>query len=1293
MKITLMASKEEIRRVSIFINGSEAELQLGQIERGSAKLKNELARLVPGTEAFKAKMLELRQTRQVLSDIKDDINGVGGAFGWLKTEVGKLGALATGFLGLQFITQEFQDIISQNAKFSDSISDIQKTTGMSELAVRRLQSSFKEIDTRSSRAELNSLAEVAGKLGITGEKDVLGFVRAADQINVALGKDLGNAEQAINDLGKLTEIFHIKDEYGLEDALLKTGSAINFLGAAGTANEGYIVEFTKRMGGIAPAAKMSIQDVMALGTVMDELGQPVEAAATSIGQFVVGMGKDTAKFASIAGMTKKAFEDLLSKDGTAALKAVLGNIQSSGQGIQGLADSMGLVGEDGARATAALGLLSNNLELLNTRQAESNKAFKEGTSLTQEYNIKNSNFAATLERLSKKFNALTSNSSLTDFLTSAVNGLDSFVTGLNKCMGFITGMMKLLGLGGAAWLSYSIYVGLANSQTLAFLVNLVRGETVMAMSRATTIALAGAKALLSGNLAKASQAMRLFTVATEANPIGALVAAVMTAAAAFYLYNDSVSDATKINNRIIDINAEAEKSYHKEKTAIEAAQNTLKTRNATKEQEANAIAKLRDLMPDHLKGYSDEEIAAGKATEAINKQIDAIMRKARAAAASKRLEDLEGDNIDILAKNRKGWDGLSFTDKAKARLTMPTMRGAFSGSSMKDAYYKGLQQQAEANNKEKAEILQAFGGDINYSESPRVNLTAPKSNTTFNLKDATKDQLDQQLEKDKKAIDQLKRGTEEYNKTASEMVAIRKRLKEIAKDTGEGGNGPDLAKRAAAAYKALQAQVKTLDDKAIEDSMSKNALELKNASDKYDALIAKEKDFLKTSGTTADQRLQTQKNINNLIAQKGEDLKNIRIRQEQEVGQKIKELRNALSNVYETELQKETNRINNFYDDLANKAATDDDWLDIEEARSKDLADAKIRDEKRFQEAVTEIKQQGEVASANADQVELARINKKYDDQIEALKKKFGLETTLTQEQQDAIDLINKNRKAETAKLDEDTSKKNMQFAVETAQKLSNAAFEMMSSSRQAEADAQVKTLEDQKDKELANKNLTEDQKAAIEDRYAKQEAALKLKAWEADKQAAEEQAIINGALAVGKALAQVGPLGAFVIPGIIAETAAQVAIIAARKPPAFEDGGYSAVDYKKPQGWVSSPTLFKNSASGRSFTAGEKYKTEYIVSSEQLKDPVVRDMVGAMEANRGVRRFEAGGYSNATAKLTVPNTTSTSTTVVQVDNSELVKEMRLTREAFKNVKVTQDYRAVKELDEKMAQIRTKANG
>lgn len=99
--------------------------------------------------------------------------------------------------------------------------------------------------------------------------------------------------------------------------------------------------------------------------------------------------------------------------------------------------------------------------------------------------------------------------------------------------------------------------------------------------------------------------------------------------------------------------------------------------------------------------------------------------------------------------------------------------------------------------------------------------------------------------------------------------------------------------------------------------------------------------------------------------------------------------------------------------------------------------------------------------------------------------------------------------------------------------------------------------MEKDKSAELSNKNLTNTQKKAIEDKYQK-EAAEKVKAFKAEQKASILQAVINGALAITKATSQTGILAPFVIPGIIASTAIQVATIIGQKPPQYAKGGYT---------------------------------------------------------------------------------------------------------------------------------------
>ena len=135
------------------------------------------------------------------------------------------------------------------------------------------------------------------------------------------------------------------------------------------------------------------------------------------------------------------------------------------------------------------------------------------------------------------------------------------------------------------------------------------------------------------------------------------------------------------------------------------------------------------------------------------------------------------------------------------------------------------------------------------------------------------------------------------------------------------------------------------------------------------------------------------------------------------------------------------------------------------------------------------------------------------------------------------------------------------QFAINQAQVIANTIFTINQQNRDAETNDILESLSMRKDAELANKNLTDAQRLQIEERYQQQEAEIKTRAWEAQKQAAIAQAIINGALAIGNILATVpgGPLNPATIASLAAaaiSTAAQVAVISNTQPPKFADGG-----------------------------------------------------------------------------------------------------------------------------------------
>jgi hypothetical protein len=135
-----------------------------------------------------------------------------------------------------------------------------------------------------------------------------------------------------------------------------------------------------------------------------------------------------------------------------------------------------------------------------------------------------------------------------------------------------------------------------------------------------------------------------------------------------------------------------------------------------------------------------------------------------------------------------------------------------------------------------------------------------------------------------------------------------------------------------------------------------------------------------------------------------------------------------------------------------------------------------------------------------------------------------------------------------------------VKFALTQAQVLSDTIFTINNNRLQTETDNLLSNLNTRRDAELANKDLTDAQRLQIEKRYQQEEAAIKTRAWESQKQAAIAQAAINGALAIVNILATVpgGPLNPATILSIAAATiatGAQIAIIESTKPPKFADG------------------------------------------------------------------------------------------------------------------------------------------
>ncbi|MDR1918403.1 MAG: phage tail tape measure protein [Tannerellaceae bacterium] len=356
----------------------------------------------------------------------DKINATGRSQMSMWDQLGKtikrLASYILVYFGFNQLMAGMKKVFAMNVELSDQLTDIQKTTGISGRALSELSDDINKIDTRTAVSELNKLAYEAGKIGMTAKEDVMGFVRAGNQIRVALGEDLG--EDAIKNIAKLNETMGVTKRLGVEKALLATGSAINELGQSSTASEAYLVDFAERLSGIASQAKLTIPQILALGSTLDQASQNVEVSATTMNRFITTLVSKTEQVAKAVGVTSKELSEALGRSTWEGLMLVVEKMAGKG-GLAALAPIMGDLGSEGARMTAVLGAISTKFEQLKVETDIANKSFVEATSITEEYRKKNENLAATVEKIGKNIRRWFMGSGMMDWLQRQLTGIEA----------------------------------------------------------------------------------------------------------------------------------------------------------------------------------------------------------------------------------------------------------------------------------------------------------------------------------------------------------------------------------------------------------------------------------------------------------------------------------------------------------------------------------------------------------------------------------------------------------------------------------------------------------------------------------------------------------------------------------------------------------------------------------------------------------------------------------------------------------------------------------------------------
>lgn len=1304
----------------ITVNGKQVKDSFAGISAEVKKLEQDLKHLTPGTEAFKKKAEELKEAKAQFERIKaevqqataalDQVTGSAGRAGsaleaagrksagfWESVKAVVTGNLLTGFLGQ--LTGMAKDSVGELLEISDAMTGVEKTSGLAAEKVRELWNDFDALDTRTDKKELLDIAQIGGRLGITDKEQLREFTEEIDKIYVALGDSFqGGLEAVTTKVGKLKNLFEETKNQNYGEALNAIGSALNELGANGTASEENISDFATRIGQLPGALKPTISQTLGLGAAFEESGIDAEIAASGYSRFMSVAGTNVEAFAKQMRMSAEEARALFE---TKPEEFFLKFAQSmKGLGAEGTAEVLKGLKLNTLEVQKAVGAAGDNADRFRELMHLAGEAMEEGTSIQEEFNKVNNNTAAIWEKIKKVWKETFTSDLVQGFFSYIVQAL-GWLTGVTSEAGNgvkvfrerIAFLAKTIGVCVAAVVSYKAAVSIAAvatkeawQQSLLYNAALKVKTALMQAGRAAALLFSAVIQFLSLNFKKAGESMQAFNAITKANPWGLLVAAIGAVVTYLALFNREQKEANRQAKLFKEIQADVSRAVEDEKRSINTLVGIINDETKSRREREIAMKKLQEIAPEYFKTLDIDKLKTDEGRRAIDQYIASLKTKRELERIQSKIKEKE-DSLDEAKKKhvteyKSKWNPANW------------------GSS-RDDYADTYEQELEKKKKYFQE-LQAKG------KLTQAQVDVAVQNWERDLKRYYKDKTDkvQELQDDIAALEKAEKELVEAQIKQDAQTAAPTTIGGSGTDsTGEGKGKKEKAKDYSKEYEAAkrarleteQALQKEI-TQGLEESLDK---QLATTEQKYN-----EKKFkLQQENATLEQEIGT------LAAEKSNDPNREKAIAEK---RKLMELNKQIEVAYEQQKEQELLQVREKYHAKEAERRVKERSREIEALRRQkseeiieiqSLEDAKAQLKGQLSEReLAQIKTLEAAKKALRVQAEkelLEESLKNFEEQKQIL---MGYLSTLTGEAKEKLveditqiedkmlqareklDDIKNNKDAKeekaagqelekvdvlgfTAKDWEDTfshldEMSNRFKAVDMVVGAMSNAFsqfaQLQQNLNQKELATYTKNQEQQKQALLTRLNqgyisqaqYQKELKKLEEEAQAKKKE-LAVKQFQAQKAMNMMSIVANTATGIMRAYSDAGPIAGSVFAAIVgAMGAVQLGIVAAQQPPSYARGGYTkGLGFKDESGQE---------------VAGIVHGDEYVVPQWLKKDPEVAQVVEWLEAKRlgqSPKGYEAGGEVKSNPQEAPANAQTSPTVGVATGLTEVLGKLNSTVE------------------------------
>lgn len=675
-----ITNTERIKKAINNLSGTS----LKELRRALVAAKSELGKTFENDPNLKKRQQDVRTLQAQIDKLTGAVHKQGGAW---HTALKNLTAYVGMFAVFNQVKTYFVDLFRLNMKFMDQLTDIRKVALSTTDEIANLSRELAKIDTRTSLEELNRIAYAGAKLGIQtqgGTMALAGFVRAADQVNVALKEDLG--EEALTSLAKITEVMGLVDKYGVEKAMLKTGSAIFRLAATSTASSDKIVDFSNRMLALGEQAALTTPDILALGSAVDSMALEPEVAATAFGKLVTELRKGTSPIEKSLGIATGSLKKMI--ESGRGMDAILTIFRRMGEtknvfALDGLFKDLG---SDGARLVKTMVTMAAKNGMLTKAVEESNKAFNEGTAVTVEYNMQQETAMAYMERANNLWEKqFVSSSAAAGPVHDIAKAWFELTKELTSSLGFMTEVKLAIGL-----IFASVKMLLNILPTLISMLSMAGLAGAFAYVLDYAQKLSSASASLSVVWAKMVSTFNKLSLVKQAGVFGGIIGLLGILVVKLAEYTSSLNQASAGQRVLNEVQEEGKRRAMEEQEQLNRLHNVMKDTSASMKLRIDAMNQLNSAIPGLNAKINTETGAVKENTKAWDANFTRLQKYYELEGARSKLAELGRQKVDAILDLQKKED-------AYANSKVQTPNGSYiqtSGGAMMPSQVQGAIGQA-----------------------------------------------------------------------------------------------------------------------------------------------------------------------------------------------------------------------------------------------------------------------------------------------------------------------------------------------------------------------------------------------------------------------------------------------------------------------------------------------------------------------------------------------------------------------------------------------------------------------